>query len=112
VAKFYADEQFPKKTSEALRVLGHDVLTTQEANNANQGIADSEVLAYAIARDRAVLTINRQDFIKLHKSSSQHTGIIVCTENPDFIRLAEKIHIAVIQLDSLNDRLIRICRDN
>jgi Domain of unknown function (DUF5615) len=40
MANFYADEQFPKDTTIALRALGHDVLTVQEAGNANQKIPD------------------------------------------------------------------------
>ena len=112
MASFYADEQFPKATSIALRLLGHDVLTVQEAGYANQKIPDEDVLAFATGEDRAVLTLNRYDFIRLHKQSSAHTGIIVCSENTNFIRLAEKIHEAVSLIDSLNEQLIRVYRDS
>ena len=44
--QFYADEQFPFPVVELLRALGHDVLTVQEAENADQGISDEEVLAF------------------------------------------------------------------
>jgi predicted nuclease of predicted toxin-antitoxin system len=111
MANFYADEQFPKDTTIALRALGHDVLTVQEAGNANQKIPDEEVLAFAMANDRAVLTINRYDFIHLHKQSCNHAGIIACRENTNFERLAEKIHEAVSQLNRLKEQLIRIYRD-
>jgi predicted nuclease of predicted toxin-antitoxin system len=111
MARFYADEQFPVETTLALRSLGHDVLTVQEAGNANQRIPDPEVLAFAAKNNRAVLTINRYDFIRLHKSSSNHAGIIACTENTNFERLAAKIHEAVAQLDRLDSQLIRIYRD-
>ncbi|MCY7337052.1 MAG: DUF5615 family PIN-like protein, partial [Chamaesiphon sp.] len=96
MANFYADEQFPKKTTIALRALGHDVLTVQEAGNANQKIPDGDVLVFATLQNRAVLTLNRYDFIRLHKQSSEHSGIIVCSENTNFERLAEKIDLAVI----------------
>jgi predicted nuclease of predicted toxin-antitoxin system len=76
MARFYADEQFPRLTSEKLRLLGHDVLTVQEAGKANQRISDPEVLAYAIADDRAVLTLNRYDFINLHKSTPFIRGLL------------------------------------
>lgn len=49
MARLYADEMFPRKVSELLRTMGHDVLTVQEAGNANLGIPDDEVLAFAIA---------------------------------------------------------------
>jgi hypothetical protein len=41
MARFYADEQFPLPVVELLRNLGHDVLTVQEAGNANQRISFS-----------------------------------------------------------------------
>jgi hypothetical protein len=47
VAHLYLDEQFPREVSERLRTMGHDVLTGQEAGNANLGIPDEEVLAFA-----------------------------------------------------------------
>jgi predicted nuclease of predicted toxin-antitoxin system len=62
MARFYADEQFPRAATNYLRLLGHDVLTVQEAGNANQKIPDDQVLAYATANNRAVLTINRHQF--------------------------------------------------
>jgi predicted nuclease of predicted toxin-antitoxin system len=112
MAKLYADEQFPKATTATLRVLGHDVLTVQEAGKGNQRVPDDEVLAFATEQDRAVLTLNRADFIQLHKQSSNHAGIIVCTENPDFDRLAIKIDEAIAGLDFLQGQLIRIYRDS
>jgi Domain of unknown function (DUF5615) len=50
MARFYADEQFPFPVVELLRALGHDVLTVQEAENADQGIPDEEVLAFAVSQ--------------------------------------------------------------
>jgi predicted nuclease of predicted toxin-antitoxin system len=112
MARFYADEQFPKDATIALRSLGHDVLTVQEAGNANQKIPDEDIVVFATAQNRAILTINRKDFIRIHKQSSDHCGIIACTENPDFTRLAEKIHEAVFFLESLDGQLTRIYRDS
>jgi predicted nuclease of predicted toxin-antitoxin system len=111
MARLYADEQFPSETSLALRFWGHDVLTVQEADKANQRIPDPDVLAFATQNHRAVLTINRYDFIRLHKISPHHAGIIACTENTNFERLAKKIHDAITQIDSLDGQLIRIYRD-
>jgi predicted nuclease of predicted toxin-antitoxin system len=111
MVKFYADEQFPKDVVTYLRELNHDVLTVQEAGNGNQKIPDEAVLAFATSCDRAVLTLNRYDFIRLHKQQPNHAGIIACTENPNFERLAVKIHGSVSLLDSLQGQLIRVYRD-
>ncbi|NEQ24217.1 MAG: hypothetical protein F6K28_34870 [Microcoleus sp. SIO2G3] len=46
MARLYADEQFPREVVELLRPLGHDILTVQEAGNANQWIPDEAVLSF------------------------------------------------------------------
>ncbi len=108
MARLYADEQFPRPVVEHLRSLGHDVLTVQEAGNA--GNADSDVFAFAIANDRAILTQNRRDFVKLHRSQSDHAGVIICSDDQNFIKLAKRIHEAIAAENDLSGKLIRIIR--
>ncbi|NEQ53492.1 MAG: hypothetical protein F6K11_25710 [Leptolyngbya sp. SIO3F4] len=110
MARLYSDEGFPKKVSEKLRDLDHDVLTVQEADQANQGIPDDQVLAYATEQNRAVLTINRADFIRLHRQSSDHAGIVVCTEDLNRERLANRVHATISKEDTLLGKLIRVNR--
>lgn len=110
MARLYADEGFPLPVVEELRRLSHDVLTVQEAGQAGQKIPDSDVLAFAIVKRRAVLTRNRRHFIKLHRRSRAHAGIIVCTEEADFLAQAARIHQAILNCTTLNDELIRIVR--
>jgi hypothetical protein len=93
VARLYADENFPQPAVEALRELGHDVLTSLEAGNANQGIPDDEVVRFAAAQGRAVVTQNRRHFHREHRRSSDHAGIITCTVDPDYRALAARIHV-------------------
>lgn len=109
MARFYADENFPLPVVLALRQLGHDVLTIQEDGKANQRLSDESVLSAACDLDRAVLTTNRKHFIHLHKSST-HTGIIVCTFDPNFDSLANRIHTATASYESLTGELIRVAR--
>jgi predicted nuclease of predicted toxin-antitoxin system len=108
--KLYADEQYPYPVVKCLRDLGHDVLTVQEAGKANQRIPDDEVLAFATATDRAVITQNRKDFIQLHRMNPHHAGIIACTEDRDWDALAQRIHMAVVEVECLQGKLIRIVR--
>ncbi|MBH8578288.1 DUF5615 family PIN-like protein [Nostocaceae cyanobacterium CENA369] len=110
MARFYADEQFPFPVVELLRTLGHDVLTVQEAGKAEQGIPDEEVLAFAISQERSVLTINRDDFIKLHRRNDNHCGIIVCTNNRNWEQFAARINEAVTAEELLKGKLIRVVR--
>jgi hypothetical protein len=77
LARLYADENFPLPAVEALRRLGHDVLTAAEAGQAGQGIADDAVLTFAHALGRAVLTHNRKHFRNLHNAGSPHSGLVL-----------------------------------
>jgi predicted nuclease of predicted toxin-antitoxin system len=110
VALLYADEGFSKVATELLRQLGHDVLTVQEAGQANQRIPDDQVLAFATSQGRAVLTVNRDDFIRLHRMSSDHAGIVVCTEDLNRQRLATRIHETITAEVSLVGKLLRVNR--
>jgi predicted nuclease of predicted toxin-antitoxin system len=106
VARLYADEQFPRSVVELLRELGHDVLTVQEADCRADG--DPAVLAFATAENRAVITLNRKDFFRLHRLDSEHGGIIACSDDRNRERLARNIHNAIENLDSLAGKEIRI----
>ena len=110
MARPYANENFPLPVVIALRELGHDVLTTQDAGKANDAIPDGEVLRFAVRDGRAVITHNRQDFMRLHSQSPDHEGILVCTDNPDFPALAAKVHARLQSMDSLKGQLVRINR--
>lgn len=83
--RFYADENFPLPVVAELRRLGHDVLTMVEADQAGQSVSDERVLASACTEKRAVLTLNRKHFIRLHGVNAEHTGIVVCTFDSDFL---------------------------
>jgi len=110
VARFYADENFPRQVVDALRALGHDVLTVNESGRANQRIPDPEVLAFASQLERALLTINRRQFIHLHEIYPDHAGLIVCTQDMDTEGQATRIHEAVLPFASLQGQLIRVNR--
>lgn len=109
MAKFYTNENFSIPVAKELRKLGHDVLTCQEAGNANLGIPDDEVLTFAIQQNRIVITTNRIDFIRLHRHTENHSGIIACTFDPDVMALALRIHEAVSNHeDEFANQLLRI----
>ncbi len=108
MARLYADEQFPSPVVEYLRSLGHDVLTVQEAGNA--GNSDPEVFAFALADNRAVLNQNRRDFVKLHRGQPNHAGMIICSDDQNFLRLAQRTHEAISTENALLGKLIRVMR--
>lgn len=60
MAHLYANENFPFPVVEALRQLGHDVLTMREDGQAGQAMPDDRVLERASKLERAVVTLNRR----------------------------------------------------
>jgi predicted nuclease of predicted toxin-antitoxin system len=110
MARLYADEQYPLPVVEFLRPLGHDILTVQEAGNAGLGIHDEDVLAFAVSNERAVLTLNRGDFIRLHREQPNHAGIIICTQDNNWERQATRINEAISAEEILTGKLIRVNR--
>lgn len=110
MANLYANENFPLPVVEELRRLRHDVQTTHEAGEAGQSIPDENVLAFASARARALLTLNRKHFIQLHNVNQDHAGIIVCSFDLDFIGQAHRIHAAIESKSKLSHELIRVNR--
>ena len=110
MARVYANENFPFSVVEELRRLGHDVVTSLESGNAGRAVADPEVLAFAVSRQRVLVTLNRRHFIRLHHGNRSHFGIIVCTFDPGFEALARRIHDALIQQPDMSGQLVRINR--
>lgn len=110
MVQLYSNENFPKPVVSELRNLGYDVLTIQETGKDQQAFPDDELLKFATENKRAVLTFNRKHFIALHKESSDHAGIIVCTFDLDFRGLAQRIHEQISTEKPLSEKLIRINR--
>ena len=79
MASLYADENFEYAVVEHVRSLGHDIVTVQEAGQ--NGSTDLQVLAFATAAGRAVLTFNRRHCVRLHSQVPPHSDIIVCTND-------------------------------
>ena len=110
MASFYDDEDFPFPVVRALRALGHDVRTALEAAQANAGVPDEAVVAFATADGRAVLTLNRKHFIHLHRVAGTHADIVACTFDADHVGQADRITDAATGVRSLAGLLIRVNR--
>jgi len=112
MAALYADENVPARLTEALRQLGHDVLTAHEDGRANKRIDDPDVPARATQLGRAVVTNNRKDFHRLHRADPNHAGVITYTDDPDRPAIARRIDAAIGPLPSLAGQLVRVIRPN
>ena len=112
MADLYSNENFPSDIVIILRQKGHNVLTSYEAGQANQGIPDDEVLIFATQQNRIVITLNRDDFIRLHRSNVNHAGIIICKDDRDYVGQANTVDVCLKEETNLLNRLIRIKKQN
>jgi predicted nuclease of predicted toxin-antitoxin system len=74
--RYYLDEHIDPAISQGLRLRGIDVLTTEEAGRAHQGLSDAEQLAYAAAQGRVLVTRD-SDFVELASKQLPHAGIVL-----------------------------------
>jgi len=111
--KFYSNENFPIEMVNLLRARGYDVLISYEAGQANQKIPDDEVLMYATNAGRTVITENRQDFINLHFTTSNHAGIVICKADRDYTGKVQVLHDFFTQdKQPMDNRLLRVMKQN
>ena len=110
MARLYSNENFPLPVVVRLRQLGHDAVTILDRGRAGEGVSDPEVLKLADSEGRAVLTFNRKDYIRLHRSVNGHSGIVICKFDLDFAGLALRIHEAIADASDLTGQLVRVKR--
>lgn len=108
--RLYSNENFPLPVVEELRRLGCDVTTVMESGRAGQAWPDGEVLDYATSENRALLTLNRKDFFRLHRAEASHAGIVACTMDADFEGQARRIFEALTAAGELRGQLLRVNR--
>ncbi len=106
MVRLYSNENFPFPVVEELRRLGRDVLTVLDTGHAGQAWSDEQVLAFATSEQRALLTLNRKHFFRLHRLEPAHAGIVACTFDANFAALANRIHMVVSPLISLSGQLL------
>ena len=112
MTRLYSNENLAIDLVEALRKFNHDILSSYDAGQANQGIPDDEVLEYATLNDRSVITFNRDDFVALHRNGVNHAGIIICKDDRDYLGQSQVLHDYLEIQDRLHNRLIRVQRQN
>ncbi len=108
MGRLYTNEKFPIPSVEELKRLGHDVISVLDSDNAGKSMTDVEILQFAAESRRVLVTLNKKHFIHLHQERQDHHGIIVCTYNPDFVMLAQKIHQVLESTRDFKGKLIRV----
>lgn len=77
--KLYLNENLSPRLAAQLRRNGFDVVASQEVGMRSR--SDPEQMAFACSQQRAILTYNIRDFVKLHReyvaNEQEHWGIII-----------------------------------
>ena len=110
MGRFYSNENFPLPVVEELRKLGHDVVTSHESGNANRSVPDEAVLEFASSEERVLPTLNRKHFLRIHRATPEHFGIIACTFDPNFGSQAQRVHQASLAAGDLRNQFLRLNR--
>lgn len=108
MAKLLADENFPFPVVEHLRRRGHDVVTMKDLGQSGAGCSDEQVLQYAANEGRVILTMDRRDFRSLHRSGVSHSGMVICTFNPDWSNFAAQIDQTLQSVPRLTGELMQV----
>lgn len=106
------DEDFNQKVLALLTLAGHDVTSIKELGLDRQWLPDEEVLQIASELGRVVLTHNKNDFIKLHRSVDKHAGIITCYQTANAEKLSGKIINLLKKEEELENKLFRVYKGN
>jgi hypothetical protein len=107
----FADEQYPIQIVNALRALGYDVETVQQHQGTSRpasGLSDDQVLAIAVQKRRAVLTLNIKHIRALHSQRPNHRGIIACKDTRDYDKRAKEIDAMIKANVPLHGKLIHV----
>lgn len=111
MARLYSNENIALQVVMELQRLGHDVLTSLDAGKANSAVPDSDVLAFAAAENRILLSHNRRHFLRLHRHRVEdHAGMILCTFDLDFRGQAQRIDRALAGTSDMKNQLLRVNR--
>ncbi len=96
--RYYFDEHVKPAIPKELRKRGVDVLTTQEARRANQGIGDSDQLAYATSLGRVLVTQELREFGPL-AGTQHHSGIIILQKKTSIGNYLDFLEAAALVYD-------------
>ena len=100
--KLLIDEDLSPKVAQHLRESrGADAVHLRDRGKL--GLSDRQVLDYALAEDRVVVTANVKDFEQLQEDAELHAGIVLVLEG-DLLR-REQITLSDKVLDTLSKEI-------
>lgn len=107
----YMDEDVSVLVGTLLRSRGYEVLTTQAAGNVAR--SDPDQLAFAVSRQMAIVTHNRDDYLALFgeylAAGRPHSGIIIAVRRSPY-EIARRLLalLDTITADEMDNQLVYI----
>ena len=103
--KFLADEHIDLPSVKALKRLGIDIISIQDAQM--ESYADEEILSYGNENKRAIITQD-SDFLRLHAKNVENAGIIFLTKPLNTSELIKEIQKILMIFENLENVVIFI----
>jgi hypothetical protein len=110
MARLYANGNFPQPVVQALRVLGHEVLTVLETGKAEQAWPDDQVLEFARQPELCFTNHESKALYPFARAATQTRRNHRLYIRPDFSSQARRNHEAIQQNSPLAGKLVRIYR--
>lgn len=106
--KLFLNEHLSPRLSTQLRKHGFDAASSQEAKRLSD--TDDEQLEFAVSEQRALVTFNAGDFVRLHErylaEGKDHWGIILSTEESISVLLHRLLRLLnSISADELKNQI-------
>ncbi len=106
--KLYLNENLSAEIAQRLTVSGFDAISSHEVGMDTED--DEKQIAYAVSQERAIVTINKKDFIVIHNEYLQmgkaHFGIILSTDEDHWVIYRRLLKLlAFLDLDEMRNEI-------
>lgn len=85
--KLYLNENLSAEIAQRLTASGFDAISSHEVGMDAED--DEKQITYAVSKERAIVTINKKDFIVIHNEylhlGKDHFGIILSTDEDQWV---------------------------
>lgn len=107
--KLYLNENLSPELAKRLGANDYDVISSHEAAMDSEN--DESQMQYAVLESRAIVTINKKDFIAIHSDyitkGIEHFGIILSTDEDHWIIYRRLLKLlTTLTAEEINNQLI------
>ncbi|MDZ7360801.1 MAG: DUF5615 family PIN-like protein [candidate division KSB1 bacterium] len=109
--KLYLNENLSDEIAKRLRADGIDAVSSHESGMDTQD--DYAQMQFAVSHERAIVSINKKDFIRLHleyiKNGKEHWGVILSNDIDHSVIYRRLLRlVGMLQAEDTKNQLIRL----